>query len=117
LIKYYVLKEQGPEPAARITISVSIRRKRSVSYDPFYGGWPILYAHWQSACADESREHACGGVYVVGMYVSLLIICLLNYLKSIMLRVTIPVAGEREGKIREKTQSGNRKCQVSLKIG
>jgi hypothetical protein len=51
-------------------ISVLIRQKPSVSYDPFYGGWPILYDHWQSAYAYETRERFCGGVYVVEMSVS-----------------------------------------------
>jgi hypothetical protein len=51
-------------------ISVLIRQKLSVSYDPFCDGWPVLYGHWLFACADENRERFYGGAYVVEMYVS-----------------------------------------------
>jgi len=56
-------------------ISVSIRQRSSVSYGPFYDGWPIPYGHWQSACAYENHEQFCGDVYEVGMYVSFFHFC------------------------------------------
>jgi hypothetical protein len=56
-------------------ISVSIRRKPSVSYDPFFDGWPVPYGHWQSAYAYENHERSCGDVYEVEMYVSFVHFC------------------------------------------
>jgi hypothetical protein len=55
---------------ARKAILILIRQKPSVSYDPFYDGWPTLCDHWQSACADENRERSYGGACVAEMYVS-----------------------------------------------
>jgi hypothetical protein len=52
------------------TILISIRRKQSASYDPFYDGWPILYGHLQFASFHENRERSCGDVYVVEMCAS-----------------------------------------------
>ena len=78
-------------------ISVSIRQKSSASYDPSYDGWPIPYGHWQSAYAYENHERSCGDVYEVGMYVSLNYFFTLPEFPS-RPRVTIPVAGERDGK-------------------
>jgi hypothetical protein len=113
-----------PGIGAEALISVSIRQKRSASYDPFYDDWPILYVHWQFACACGNRERSCGDAYVVEMYVSFDVFCLFNcqmqspdgschLLICFTLsesrsgpRATMPAAGEREGKIREKPLCG-----------
>jgi hypothetical protein len=47
-----------------------IRQKQSVSYDPFYDGWPVLCGHWPFAYAGGNHERSYGDVYVVEMYVS-----------------------------------------------
>jgi len=55
---------------SRFTL-ISIRPKRSVSYDPSSDDWPGPSGHWPSACARGTREHSCGDVYAVEMCASL----------------------------------------------
>jgi hypothetical protein len=47
-----------------------IRQKQSVSYDPFYDGWPAPCAHWRFAYAHGNHERTSGDVCVVEMYAS-----------------------------------------------
>lgn len=46
------------------------RQKQSVSYGLSYGGWPVLYGHWQFACAYGNRARFYDDACVVEMYVS-----------------------------------------------
>ena len=87
--------------AHRRSILISIRQKQSVYDDPFYDGWPVLCGHWRFASVGGNRERSCAGVYVVEMYVSFKIFFLVLKFQSRQ-RVTIPIAGERDGKTREK---------------
>jgi hypothetical protein len=91
-----------------MSILILIRQKQSASYDPFYDGLPALYGHWLFASVDGNRGRVYGGVYEVEMYVSLLDFFYVT-LNSIMTRVTIPIVGERDGKIREKSLTGKGK--------